>query len=164
MEDKPILAATASQVVPTVPPTARNGKKTPMEGEKATKKRGGFTFIKAAMFMVHRGPSGKSKPPVASNDKLMKLVGSMRPLHLQDNQSPPPSIAIGEQSGQEIIMSATLSSPDRPSSSSSSVDSVSQYGSATNLQALDHKGGVMRPYASSPNLQGLVVKKKILES
>lgn len=152
MEDKSIIAATATRVVPTVPPTATNGKKTPTEGEKARNKRGGFTFIKAAMFMVRRGPSGKSKPPVASNDKLMKLVGSMRPLHLQDNQSPPPSI--GKQS--EEMISTPLSSPDRPSSSSSSVDSVSQYGSATNLQALD-KGGVMRSYASSPNLQGLVV-------
>ncbi|XP_058200061.1 uncharacterized protein LOC131315030 [Rhododendron vialii] len=159
MEDKSIDAAIATKVVPTVPPTATNGKKTPTEGEKARNKRGGFTFIKAAMFMVRRGPSGKSKPPVASNDKLMKLVGSMRPLHLQDNQSPPPSI--GKQS--EEMISTPLSSPDRPSSSSSSVDSMSQYGSATNLQALD-KGGVMRSYASSPNLQGLVEVDKGSES
>lgn len=104
--------------------------------------------------MVRRDPRGKSKPPiqmeVASNDKLMKLVGSMRPLHLQDNQSPPPST--GKQF-DGVVVSTPLSSPERPSSSSSSVYSISQYGSAPNLQALD-KGDVS-PHASSTNLQGL---------
>lgn len=157
MEDKSFLTASATELaVSTIPTTTRNGKKTPpIEGEKTPKKRGAFTLIKAAMFMVRRDPRGKSKPPVqmevASNDKLMKLVGSMRPLHLQDNQSPPPST--GKQF--DGVVSTPLSSPERPSSSSSSVYSISQYGSAPNLQALD-KGDVS-PHASSTNLQGLGV-------
>lgn len=151
-EDKSLVEATATIEVSTIPTTPINGKKTPIEGKKQAKKRGAFTLIKAAMFMVGRGPRGKSKPrvqmEVASNDKLMKLVGSMRPLHLQDNQSPPPSIG---QQFEGVI--STLSSPDRPSSPSSSVHSMSRYGSAPNLQALD-KGDVS-PYASSTNLQEL---------
>ncbi|KAL6968591.1 hypothetical protein U1Q18_034392, partial [Sarracenia purpurea var. burkii] len=141
MDDKSITTTVAV----TVPTAAGNDQKPPLHGENINqkKKASGFSLIKAAMLMVRGRPNAKPKPlpvKVASKGTLEKIVGSMRPLHLQDNQSPPPS-----------VQRSPLPSPDWDSSSS--VDSMSQYGSAINLQELDKGGDDQIQHVSSTNLQ-----------
>ncbi|KAI4341666.1 hypothetical protein MLD38_026360 [Melastoma candidum] len=122
----------------------------------AKKKRGGISLLRAAMHMLHRRPSGKKlKKPiyaeVASAEVLNKVVGSMRPLHAQGDESPPNSAA------PVIVMSSFHSpteqfedvpqspasvivppSPDH--SSTTSEGGTSRYASALNLQELDAAG------------------------
>ncbi|GMQ00274.1 hypothetical protein CsSME_00047429 [Camellia sinensis var. sinensis] len=143
--------ATTTDTVTTIT-VIKNGKQSSLtRNEDKNKKRGTFTIIKAALFMMRRRSDQKTKPlqiEVASNVVLMRL-GSMRPLHLQDNQSPPSSI---HQALPSSPLKEAPASPQR--SSTSSMDSISQYASATNLQALD-KGGDQSRYSSSANLQEL---------
>lgn len=74
-------------------------------------------------------------PPADSKgENWKKLVGSMRPLHLQDNQSPPSPPALPppvKTTSLPVDFSDQLYSP-----SSSSVSTMSQYASANNLQEL----------------------------
>ncbi|XP_021904441.1 uncharacterized protein LOC110819515 [Carica papaya] len=117
------------------------------------KKRGAMQLIRVALYLL-RHRSSKSKlvhhVGVAENKSLWKrLVGSIRPLHLQSNQSPPapltmtsdlplplpsPSSAVHEQVVVEEVFTPP---PCSPTTSSSSHDDMSRYQSALNLQELD---------------------------
>lgn len=110
------------------------------------KRRGGVRLLKVALFMI-RSRSEKSKSvDVVSRGLWKRLVGSMRPLHLQSNTLPPPAIR------NELKMTPPTSeryedvqfgphSPVGPMSSASSEDSMSRYASAVNLQELDPTNG-----------------------
>uniref|UniRef100_A0A5B7B9H1 Uncharacterized protein n=1 Tax=Davidia involucrata TaxID=16924 RepID=A0A5B7B9H1_DAVIN len=158
MEDKSTTVVVAAATVPT----AQDDRKPPLDGEKKKKKkkRSPFNLLKAALFMLGR----KSKSvhvEVASKGMLNKLVGSMRPLHLQDNQSPPPPppppppLIPGSPSPTIEPYEDVFPPPMSPhsSSASSSADSMSRYASATNLQELEIKAGGR--YASAMNLKEL---------
>lgn len=104
-------------------------------------------LIKVALYMLRR-KSGKSKSihvDVASKGMWKNVVGSMRPLHLQSNQSPPPSIEALPMPKPVIeLVDEVFTPPMSPSvaneassSSASSEDSMSRYASAVNLQELD---------------------------
>ncbi|PRQ21683.1 hypothetical protein RchiOBHm_Chr7g0241941 [Rosa chinensis] len=118
----------------------------------AKKKRGGNQILKAAMVLL-RSRSRKSSKAASVEEMTPKsawkrLVGSMRPLHLQSNHSspPPPLFEIAAPStptGSERYEDV-LPPPMSPAHStglvsrSSSEDSMqSKYASAVNLQELD---------------------------
>lgn len=159
MEDK---STTTGIIAPTTPTAAKNGNTPPLDGEKNKKKRGAFTLFKAAkLLIICRRPEGKPKPEVPSKVTWKKIVGSIRPFHLQDNQSPQPSAhSIAASPTVEQRPDDDVSTPLPPSphaiinrSSANSDDRMSQYGSTTNLQELD-KGSESR-YASAVNLQAV---------
>jgi hypothetical protein len=112
-------------------------------GAAKKKKRGAINLIRVALFMLRRRSGGNAKPlevEVASKGMWKKLVGSMRPLHLQHNQSPPPSImAVPEKTVEhfEDVFPQPVSTRGQYSPSSSFGDSNSRYASAVNLQELD---------------------------
>lgn len=132
-------------------------------GDKKKKQR--FSLFNAAMVMLRNQRNEKPKPVKiikvtnnhtnnSSDDKWKKLVGSIRPLHLQDNQSPPPRnpaiaravvIPTGERSEVDELF---------PSSPSSSWGTTSQYASTNNLQELVGTGS-MSQSSSASNLQEL---------
>ena len=106
------------------------------------KKRGGsMSFLRAAMFIVRRSPNKKKTPAaveVAAN--AMKLVGSMRPLHLQENDSPPPppTLRVSLSVDNFLDVYPPPMSPSAASTSGSSTDGMnSRFASAQNLQDLD---------------------------
>ncbi|KAL6179634.1 hypothetical protein ACLB2K_051147 [Fragaria x ananassa] len=123
--------------------------------EAAKKKRGGNQILQAAMFLLRRRPSKKNlKAPsverVASKNAWKRLVGSMRPLHLQDNPSSPrsppvfeiaaPSTPTGSEAGYEDVLPPPMSpahATDFMPRSSSEDSMQSRYASAVNLQELD---------------------------
>ncbi|CAI9105499.1 OLC1v1004430C1 [Oldenlandia corymbosa var. corymbosa] len=150
------------QVPPPVIPISGEEKKM-NQITKSKKKSGPFSFFRAALVALKANDDKKKKQkasaklPTAtdannnnnkeantndsnnSDGNWKKIVGSMRPLHLQNDvvvESPPPSLPPS---------SPTLSLSDHhgirsfsPSPShSSSTGSMSQYASASNLQALD---------------------------
>ncbi|PKI73941.1 hypothetical protein CRG98_005666 [Punica granatum] len=69
----------------------------PSSVPKSKKKRGSMSFLRAALFMWRRRGSSKKKSKAAlqieaataSAGMLNKVVGSMRPLHVQGGESPP---------------------------------------------------------------------------
>lgn len=128
----------------------------------ASKKKSGgaMHLIKVALFMLRRRPS-KSKPVemVASRGTLNRLVGSMRPLHLQSG-SPRHSTNSNNSIDQKqpyydgVILASTQQQPMSPaassaSSSSSSAGGMSRYASVGNLTELESR------YASAVNLRDL---------
>ncbi|KAG7025579.1 hypothetical protein SDJN02_12076, partial [Cucurbita argyrosperma subsp. argyrosperma] len=125
---------------PHVEPSADSGK--------AKKKSGGVMKIfKVALFMLRRR-SNKSKATVdTGSDKSVwrRLVGSMRPLHVQGNESPPMSLPpLKSKKNLEELPTTWSLSPSSPSSSlsftrtsRSSSFGTSKYASAINLQELD---------------------------
>lgn len=96
-------------------------------------------LLKVALFMIRRR-SGKSKSAdVASKGLWKSLVGSMRPLHLQTNASPPPSIE-GASERYDDVMLPPASPGSSVSSFSTDQDGMSsRYASAVNLQELDQE-------------------------
>lgn len=161
MEDKSTTTTTTGIIAPTTPTAAKNGKTPPLDGEKNKKKRGAFTLFKAAtLLIIRRRPEGKPKPEVPSKVTWKKIVGSIRPFHLQDNQSPQPSAHSIAASPTVEQRPDDVSTPLPPSphaiinrSSANSDDGMSQYGSTTNLQELDK--GSESQYASAVNLQAV---------
>ncbi|XP_009592738.1 uncharacterized protein [Nicotiana tomentosiformis] len=125
---------------------------------KKKKKPGVFGLFKAAMFVLRHRTKGKQKAAqvVVSSTKgdWKKLVGSMRPLHLQDNNN---SRTPSQTAAYDYC--ATTSSPSALSCSGT----MSQYASANDLQALDVPAAAAAPsitdsmsqYASSNDLQAL---------
>jgi hypothetical protein len=118
----------------TKPPLNEHEK---MNHEKMKKKRGSFSLFKTALTMV-RGKKGDKEPtkkiprtssaPALANGDWKSLVGSVRPLHLNEiDQSPPPSILRTESLDS---FTTTQASP-APSSST-----LSQYASVSSLQDL----------------------------
>ncbi|EXB95705.1 hypothetical protein L484_007455 [Morus notabilis] len=147
-------------------------KNTPPPPEVATakkKRRGAMQLIKVALFMLRRR-SGKANSVnvVASRGMWNRLVGSIRPLHLQNNGSPrqnsshnPKNSIIPEvqdQRNDDVISNITsiLQQPMSPaasssysSSASSGHDGMSSYASVGNLQDLESR------YTSAVNLRDL---------
>ncbi|KAF5745902.1 hypothetical protein HS088_TW06G00067 [Tripterygium wilfordii] len=114
-------------------------------GKPKKKSRRVMNFLRIALYMLRRKSGAK---PTRNVGLWKKLLGSMRPLHLQSNdQSPPPPLP----STALEIMPPPLDvvvehieeaftpplSPAIPSSSSSVDGGMSQYASAVNLQELD---------------------------
>ncbi|KAK6941067.1 Protein of unknown function DUF761, plant [Dillenia turbinata] len=132
--------------------------KPPRDVTKAKKKRGGaLQMIRAALFMLRKRSKGKKTESlpleVASTGILKDLVGSMRPLHLQTPNTPPPAL---NESGKAIVTAElefgnaivveeqyedVFAPPFSPSaaSSSSSSGTMSRYASAQSLQDLDRE-------------------------
>lgn len=105
------------------------------------KNRGAMHILKVALYMLRR-KSGKSKTSihvdVASKGPWKKVLGSIRPLHIQSNQSPPKYDI--EAPAPVIEQFEEVFTPNEASPSTtpcSSVDGMSQYSSALNLQELD---------------------------
>ncbi|XP_073038004.1 uncharacterized protein [Primulina eburnea] len=107
---------------------------------KGNKKSGAFGLFKAAMFMIRKGPKEKaaknySIPDEDSNANWTKLVGSIRPLHMQESvPSPPSSVASDRTPTRPEMYEETIvpASPATPFSSAS----MSQYASAVSLRDL----------------------------
>ncbi|XP_028771162.1 uncharacterized protein LOC114728418 [Neltuma alba] len=105
------------------------------------KKRGPMYFIKVALFMI-RGTSDKSKGLSASNSKSLwrKLVGSVRPLHLQLQQVAeseakrpvPPALTHQSPARSEFSEDSLLS----PTAGSSTSASETPYASALGLSEM----------------------------
>lgn len=125
-----------------------------LNNEPTRKKRGGMNLFRVALFML-RGQAGGAKPKpipveVASRGMWKRLVGSMRPLHLQHNQSSTGLIEAAPPTAPDRQMSAdqfedVLPPPQSPhpscsSGASSCDDSMSRYASAVNLQELLDRG------------------------
>lgn len=129
------------------------------------KKHKRFSLFKAAMYMIRPPKNAKPKAqaikPVNNNvtnktsdEKWKKVIGSMRPLTLQDNQSPPhenPVVArsIKAPTGQRAENTNVDEVHSPTSSSSSSWATLSQYASTNNLQEV---GGRLSHSSSDGNL------------
>ncbi|XP_009785246.1 uncharacterized protein LOC107782738 [Nicotiana tabacum] len=128
--------------VPKLSVNGNNGEKTINTKEK--KKQGAFSFLRAASLKLrrrsidlkHQKISQELVPNADSKgDNWKKLVGSMRPLHLQDNQSPPtPHQPPPVKSPSPMV--ECCENVSSPSPSTSSAGTMSQYASANNLQEL----------------------------
>ncbi|KAG8389542.1 hypothetical protein BUALT_Bualt02G0240100 [Buddleja alternifolia] len=134
-------------VVPTAVNTQSAADKPPIDVERRKKKRGGgggFGIFKAALFMLRARPAaagekekkksiGKQNSITASNNaNWTKLVGSMRPLHMQEvTESPPSSVA----PDSPPPMKHHQQQPESPATSSSG-GTMSQYASASSLRDL----------------------------
>ncbi|XP_060178546.1 uncharacterized protein LOC132608815 [Lycium barbarum] len=138
-----------------------------MMNKKKKKPPGVFGFFKAAMFVLRHRNKGKQKAAQVAvstqQGDWKKLVGSMRPLHLQDNNI----------NTSPAYCATSISSPSALSSSSGTMsqyasandlkaldDTMSQYASANDLKSLDvdvpaASSGTMSQYASANNLQEL---------
>lgn len=115
-----------------------------------TKKRGGINIVKACIDALrHRQPPGKKtetrKNEANPRTMLNRVVGSIRPLHLQDVGSPiHPSAVPASDHFEDTVLPSPLACPwgkaRRSLSSRSSVSDeggTSRYASAVNLQELD---------------------------
>ncbi|KAH0641214.1 hypothetical protein KY285_037800 [Solanum tuberosum] len=129
-----------------------NNNKSPVDNSivKQKKKQGAFGFLRAASLKLRRRSldlkqqkfTPEPAPPADSKgENWKKLVGSMRPLHLQDNQSPPsphdpqPPPPV-KSTSLPVEFSEHFSSLYSPTPSTSSIGTMSQYASANNLQDL----------------------------
>ena len=122
-----------------------NTLKPPPTPKDKNKGSGPVNFFRVALYMLSR--KNKKSKPLPVDSSLTRLVGSFRPLHLQDNDSqlspsapasPSPQSDAGlvfphqQASAVEGFISSAASS-----SSSSSYEGMSRYASAQNLQELD---------------------------
>ncbi|KAJ8749444.1 hypothetical protein K2173_025488 [Erythroxylum novogranatense] len=133
---------------------ARNSKNKTLTGSfyddssRKKKNRGSITrIVRAALYLIRVKSKSKSVQVDAAST-LKNFVGSMRPLHIQTNQSPhryiegrfvrPVVPELDNHRGAEQCDVITpFMSPAHPSEASSS---SSRYGSALNLQELDTCG------------------------
>lgn len=166
---------TRNDVVETLQPNGviNNGERLTDDVMRKTKKKPGvFGLFKAAMFVLRHRTKGKQKAAqvAVSSTKgdWKKLVGSMRPLHLQDNNSQAaydycattssPSALSCSGTMSQYASASDLQAMDVPAAGAPSItDSMSQYASANDLQALEAStsSGTMSQYASANNLQEL---------
>lgn len=125
-----------------------------IDDRKHAKRKQRFTLFNAALGMLISNPNEKNKKLV-SKDHIIngnknnngndtegwkKLVGSMRPLHMQAGQSPSPSPSPRHHSARSS------------SSSTSSRSTMSSYASANSLQELENIGS-MSPSVLTNNLK-----------
>ncbi|CAN4093006.1 unnamed protein product [Withania somnifera] len=145
----------SSTVTATTITTTNNNDKSPVDENIVNqpqlpvtekKKQGAFGFLRAASRKL-RGRSLDLKqqkfsqevvsPADSKGENWKKLVGSMRPLHLQDksppSSHPPPPVRSPSLPAECFEI---FSSPYSPSSSTSSAGTMSKYASANNLQEL----------------------------
>ncbi|XP_049343695.1 uncharacterized protein LOC125807977 [Solanum verrucosum] len=126
------------------------------QNKKAAKTPGVFGFFKAAMFVLRHRTKGKQKAAqvITQQGDWKKLVGSMRPLHLQDNNNNTLYCATSPSAASQYASTDDLKSLDQ-------LDNMSQYASANDLKSLDAlasasaSSGTMSQYASANNLQDL---------
>ncbi|XVF80645.1 hypothetical protein PTKIN_Ptkin15bG0090700 [Pterospermum kingtungense] len=112
---------------------------------KINRKRGPMDVFKAALFVLRlKSSKSKSKANEVSKFSWKRLVGSMRPMHLQSNQSPTPafeakptkpeSITVGVGRRQQIKEPITVPfSPMKDASTRSPAFSISSDGSTSDL-------------------------------
>lgn len=153
-----------------IPVADKNTPPPPEVAAAKKKRRGAMQLIKVALFMLRRR-SGKanSVDVVASRGMWNRLVGSIRPLHLQNNGSPRHNSSHNskksiipevdqDQRNDDVISNVTsiLQQPMSPaasssysSSASSGQDGMSSYASVGNLQELESR------YTSAVNLRDL---------
>ncbi|XP_055832223.1 uncharacterized protein LOC129901130 [Solanum dulcamara] len=125
------------------------------QNKKKAKTPGIFGFFKAAMFVLRHRTKGKQKAAQVTDWK--KLVGSMRPLHLQNNNNN------SNNNNNNTLYCATSPSATSQYASANDLksldqlDTTSQYASANDLKSLDApaSSGTMSQYASANNLQEL---------
>lgn len=126
---------------------AKNSKNVNVDEVAVKKRRGGMRLLKVALFMIRRRSEKSKSVNMASRGLWKRLVGSMRPLHLQGNTPAPAPPAIEQEPNMtpktELYEDVQFGpvSPRGAASSSSSVDSMSRYASAVNLQELDPTNG-----------------------
>lgn len=105
----------------------------PLKAEKRKKKKSGaFGIFKAALYILRKKPDEKEaakKKSAESDGNWKKIVGSMRPLHVQETPQSPMY--------QMSPASDDFPSPASPAPSSS-CGTMSQYASALNLRDLDN--------------------------
>lgn len=103
----------------------------PLTGENRRKKKSGaFGIFRAALVMLRKRTDEKEAKKEKSNrGDWKKIVGSMRPLHVQETPESP-MYAMSPASETCSYMSAS------PAPSTSSCGSMSQYASALNLRDL----------------------------
>lgn len=128
------------------------------QNKKKAKTPGVFGFFKAAMFVLRHRTKGKQKAAqvITQQGDWKKLVGSMRPLHLQDNNNNNNTLycATSPSAASQYSSADDLKSPDQ-------LDTMSQYASANDLKSLDALASAsassetMSQYASANNLQDL---------
>ncbi|KAL1827335.1 hypothetical protein ACET3Z_005747 [Daucus carota] len=135
-------------------------KKQNINGERNQKR---FSFFKTAMVLLRNRPNKKPKVTKVSkcNDnsrldgKWKRLVGSMRPLHMQDKRSTPPQ-SPGPKKALFSVSTVSERSEDEFFASSPSLSttswSTSSYASTSSLQ--DQAGiGTIKQSASSNSLR-----------
>ncbi|KAI3449420.1 hypothetical protein Pfo_006085 [Paulownia fortunei] len=129
--------------------------KPPINADKKKKKSGAFGIFRAALFMLRKKPGEKGtkktitkQNSTASKANWTKLVGSMRPLSLQEtDQSPPPQQQqpLATERIEEMIPPQKQPSaaerleemiPPASPAASSSCGTMSQYASAASLRDL----------------------------
>lgn len=122
---------------------AKNNKNVNVDEVAVKKRRGGVRLLKVALFMIRRRSEKSKSVNMASRGLWKRLVGSMRPLHLQGNTPPAielePNMTPRTERYEDVQFGPV--SPRGAASSSSSVDSMSRYASAVNLQELDPTNG-----------------------
>ncbi|XP_027063718.1 uncharacterized protein [Coffea arabica] len=153
---------TATTVVPSMNKNGKmniNNNRNKEEEEEKKKKKRPLGFFRAALMLLRSDSKSKKKPPPApdvvdpddrihSKTKWEKMVGSMRPLHLQDNRSLSP--ASPPRPGVE-----SLESEDLIYNNSSAMMSIHQYQPSSPSPSTVSSGGTMSQYASASNLQEL---------
>ncbi|WCJ22289.1 hypothetical protein M5689_004384 [Euphorbia peplus] len=102
------------------------------------KKRGPMNLIKVALYMLKNNKSKKKNNIADGNSTSFwkHFVGTVRPLHSQNHQSPPHQLTVAPTSPEHLEVFTPPMSPAPPSVSS--VGNMSQYASAVNLHELDH--------------------------
>ncbi|XP_030543221.1 uncharacterized protein LOC115750177 [Rhodamnia argentea] len=124
---------------------------TDSQAPEGKKKPGGMNIFRAAWLRRHRCPEKKACGSIdgdpSSNAALNKVVGSMRPLHLQSHRSPQHtrvlgSLALPSSNEQyEDVLSSPVSTSCKmtclSSPSSASEEGMSRFASAPNLVDLD---------------------------
>ncbi|KAK9086333.1 hypothetical protein Syun_028727 [Stephania yunnanensis] len=121
------------------------------------KSKGWHMFkIVSALLFLHRKSSKKTNSlnVVASKGMWRRVLGAIRPLHHDHQHSTPPLITMTpstttttttpiavDSRNVDAPMLPKLSSVGSNASSTFSIDIISQYASAENLQELDNKGG-----------------------
>lgn len=135
------------------------------------KRKSSNNFFKVALFMM-RGHSRKSKMlPVDNESRSIwrRLVGSMRPMHLQSNQSSPPQ-KIDKGDNQKMVISIENASNENDNiQSEDGFDSASEfpspassrYASAVGLsEMVNLSSQVSSRYASAVGLSEMVEEEK----
>ncbi|CAK9322284.1 unnamed protein product [Citrullus colocynthis] len=116
------------------------------KNKKKKKKKKSVNILKVALMLLRRRSRKSNNNPaldVASKGMWNRFVGAMRPLHLQSDHAPPtlqvvPSLSATTKPAPPLLHSSpSVDSFEDVSSSSSSVDSMSRYASAVNLQDMD---------------------------
>ncbi|XP_022155315.1 uncharacterized protein LOC111022447 [Momordica charantia] len=143
------ISTTTTTMVPStqLALSQTNDKNNPRSNDSAKKKRN-VNILKVVLMLVCRSPAKSNATNVAPKGMWKRLIDSMRPLHLQSNQSPEQTLSLPSTAPKsplhnspsvenfEDVLSPSFS-PNIVELSPSSIDNMSRYASAVNLQELD---------------------------